>query len=306
MEVDAGDCVEMGYVASADALRHIVARDWPATRAASLAAIAAGERFGDPDLVALGLTDLGRALIEEGRSADGLGRLDEAMVAVVAGELSPVVTGFVYCGVIEGCRGADELARAGEWTAALADWCARQPDLVPFTGTCLLHRAEILQVQGDWDEALAEARRAGDRFAERRDRRAAGEAAYRCGELLRMRGDSAAAERAFRDASRTGAIPSPASRCCGWRRARPTRRAPRRRAPSRGRRLGRARPPAARAAWRSCSPPDDARGRRAPAPSSTAIAGRHGRTTLLAAAAQARGARRAGRRGPAGGAAPAA
>ncbi len=209
VEGEAGDCVERGYVASADALRHMLSGDWPATRDASLAAIAAGERFGDADLVALGLIDLGRALIEEGRAADGLGRLDEAMVAAVGGELSPVVTGFVYCGVIEGCREADELGRAREWTVALADWCGRQPDLVPFTGTCLLHRAEILQVDGDWDGALAEARLAGDRFAERRDRRAAGEASYRCGEILRIRGDLAAAERAFRDAGRNGRDPQP-------------------------------------------------------------------------------------------------
>ncbi len=204
-----GDCVERGYVASADALRHMSGGDWPATRDASLEAIAAGERFGDPDLVALGLIDLGRALIEEGSTAEGLGRLDEAMVAAVAGELSPVVTGFVYCGVIEGCREADELARAKEWTIALADWCGRQPDLVPFTGTCLLHRAEILQVHGDWDGALAEARLACDRFGDRRDQRAAGEASYRCGEILRIRGDLAGAERAFRDASRNGRDPQP-------------------------------------------------------------------------------------------------
>jgi DNA-binding NarL/FixJ family response regulator len=209
MDGEAGDCVERGYVASAEALRHMAAGDWAATRDASLEAIAAGERFGDPDLVALGLIDLGKALIEEGRAADGLGRLDEAMVALVAGELSPVVTGFVYCGVIEGCVEADELARAREWTAALADWCERQPGLVPFTGTCLLHRAEILQVDGDWDGALAEARRAADRFAERRDRRAAGQAAYRCGEILRVRGDLAGAERAFRDAARNGRDPQP-------------------------------------------------------------------------------------------------
>jgi len=209
LEGDDADCVERGYLASMAALTHMGAADWPATRAASLEAIAAGARFGDPDLVALGLIDLGRALIEEGRTGEGLGRLDEAMLAAVSGELSPVATGLVYCGVISGCQAAQEPARAREWTLALSDWCAAQPGLVPFTGTCLLHRAEILQVHGDWDEALAEARLACERFAQRRDRRAAGEAAYRCGEILRVRGDLAGAERAYRDASRDGREPQP-------------------------------------------------------------------------------------------------
>ena len=209
LEHEAGDCVERGYLSSADALRAMVAGDWRATRAAAADAVGVGERFGDPDLVALGLIDLGRALIEEGLVAEGLGKLDEAMVAAAAGELSPVATGLVYCSVIEGCHATYELARAREWTVALTDWCAQQPDLVPFTGTCLVHRAEILQIRGAWDEALVEARLAAQRFAQRQDRRAAGEASYRCGEILRVRGDLAGAERAFRDASRHGREPQP-------------------------------------------------------------------------------------------------
>ena len=209
LEHEAGDCVERGYLSSADALRAMVAGDWRATRAAAADAVGVGERFGDPDLVALGLIDLGRALIEEGLVAEGLGKLDEAMVAAAAGELSPVATGLVYCSVIEGCHATYELARAREWTVALTDWCAQQPDLVPFTGTCLVHRAEILQIRGAWDEALVEARLAAQRFAQRQDRRAAGEASYRCGEILRVRGDLAGAEGAFRDASRHGREPQP-------------------------------------------------------------------------------------------------
>ena len=209
MEREGGDCVERGYLASADALRCMVAGDWPATRAAAADAVGAGERFGDPDLVALGLIDLGRALIEEGSVDEGLGKLDQAMVAAAAGELSPVATGLVYCSVIEGCHATYELARAREWTVALTDWCAQQPDLVPFTGTCLIHRAEILQIRGAWDEALVEAERGRQRFAQRGDRRAAGEASYRCGEILRVRGDLARAEEAFRDASRLGREPQP-------------------------------------------------------------------------------------------------
>jgi DNA-binding CsgD family transcriptional regulator len=209
VEHEAGDCVERGYLSSADALHRMVAGDWPGSRVAAADAVEAGERFGDPDLVALGLIDIGRVLIEEGSVAEGLGRLDEAMLAAAAGELSPVATGLVYCSVIEGCQATYELARAREWTLALTDWCAQQPDLVPFTGTCLVHRAEILQIRGAWEEALAEARQAVQRFLQRGDRRAAGEASYRCGEVLRVRSDLAGAERAYREASRNGREPQP-------------------------------------------------------------------------------------------------
>ncbi len=198
------DCVERGYLLSAEALGAMIAGDWAAMRAAAAEAVVTAERFGDADLLALGLIDLGNAMVCEGQVEDGLRRLDEAMLAASAGELSPIVTGLVYCGVIEGCHQTHELRRADEWTVALTEWCAKQPDLVPFTGTCLVHRAEILQVRGAWGDALAEARLAIERFMLRGNRRAAGQASYRCGEILRIQGKLAAAERAYEDASRSG------------------------------------------------------------------------------------------------------
>ena len=97
-------------------------------------AAAIGERFGDPDLVALALTEEGRTLLRMGRVADGLARLDEAMVALDAVELSPIVVGLLYCSVIDGCREVYALRHTQEWTAALTRWCERQPDMVAVHG----------------------------------------------------------------------------------------------------------------------------------------------------------------------------
>jgi hypothetical protein len=131
------------------------------------------------------------------------------MVAMTAGELSPIVNGFVYCGVILGCRTAYEPRRAQEWTAALTRWCEQQPDMVSFTGTCMVHRAEIMQLHGAWPEALQEARRAGQRCQLATNEAMAAEAVYREGEVHRLRGEHAAAEQAYRTARRGGREPQP-------------------------------------------------------------------------------------------------
>lgn len=84
---------------------------------------------------------------------------------MIAGELSPMVTGIVFCNLIAFCRDACELRYAREWTEALLRWCERQPQMVAYNGLCLVHRAEIMQWRGAWEQALQEARWAAERFA---------------------------------------------------------------------------------------------------------------------------------------------
>jgi DNA-binding CsgD family transcriptional regulator len=189
--------------------RHEAAGDLRAAADVAGEALAAGDRFGDRDLFALAAQSQGSFLVLEGEVEAGLTLLDEAMVAVSAGELSPIVSGLVYCGVILGCQAAYDPHRAHEWTTALSAWCEQQPDMVAFTGRCLTHRAELMWLHGAWPEALEEARRAGRRSAQGNNALAAGEALYVQGELLRLQGELAAAEQAYRAASRSGREPQP-------------------------------------------------------------------------------------------------
>jgi DNA-binding NarL/FixJ family response regulator len=167
-----------------------------------------GQRFGDADLLALAVHAQGQMLVMAGQVRPGMALLDEAMVAVTRDEPMPFVVGIVYCGVILACQAVFEVGRAREWTQALTVWVAGQRDVVAFTGRCLVHRAEILQLGGAWPDALNEARLASRRFVETGNP-AAGLAHYRQGEVLRLLGRFDAAEAAYRDASRMGWEPQP-------------------------------------------------------------------------------------------------
>jgi len=203
------DRVERGYLLLPVVFEQEASGDLEAATATASEAAGIGRRFGDSDLLALAAHEQGHVLIRLGRINEGLQLLDETMVAVSAGELSPIVSGIVYCGVILACQDAHEVRRAQEWTAALSSWCKRQPDLVAFTGRCLTHRAELMQLHGAWAEALEEARRAEERCVQGENPAAAGEACYRRGEIHRTLGDLAEAEEAYREASRRGREPQP-------------------------------------------------------------------------------------------------
>ena len=209
LEQEPADCVERGYQLVSRGIEAEFDGDRERFAAMAAEAAAVGERFGDPDLFSMGSFMHGNALIDLGRLGEGLALLDLAMVAVLAGEVSPVCAGHVYCAVILGCEGAHDLRRAREWTTALTDWCAGQPDLVAFSGRCMVHRAQILRLDGSWEAAVDEASRAAERCLRGQNRFAAGEAHYQRGEVHRLRGEQSAAEEAFRDASAQGWEPQP-------------------------------------------------------------------------------------------------
>ena len=209
VDAESEACAERGYLLVPLAFQRENAGDLDGAIAAVSEATTIAERFGDRTLFAIAVNVHGHFLVRAGRVAEGLGLLDEAMVALTTGELSPIARGIVYCSVISGCHEAFEPRRAQEWTDALARWCEGQPDMVAFSGRCHVHRAEIMQLKGAWSEALEEARCAERRAARGKHRNALAEAAYVQGEVYRLRGALGAAEEAYRDASRYGREPQP-------------------------------------------------------------------------------------------------
>jgi DNA-binding CsgD family transcriptional regulator len=208
--IDEGDldCVERGFLLMPVGLRLAAEGDLAAAYTTFGQAAEMGDRFGDCDLVAFGRHGQGRVLVKMGETAEGMALLDETMVAVTAGEVSPILTGMVYCSVIEICQEIFDLRRAKEWTAALGDWCATQPDLVPYRGECLVHRSQIMQLQGAWPDAMDEARRACERLSMPAGQ-PLGMALYQRAEMHRLRGEFDRAEEAYRQASQSGQMSQP-------------------------------------------------------------------------------------------------
>ncbi len=203
------DCVQRGYLILPQVLMHRGKGAYEAAIAAADKALAFGERAGEDDLVALAGSLKGGILFRLGRIDEGYGPIDEAMLLANAGRLSPVVSGAVYCEIVASCCRVLEMVRAREWTAILDAWCRRNPQARAFSGVCQVHRAEVLQLEGNWAEAYAEAKRAGEGLKGTTEKTAMATAAYRRGEILRLRGRLDDAEAEYRLAGEIAIDPQP-------------------------------------------------------------------------------------------------
>lgn len=167
-----------------------------------------GRRHDDPTLVALGVFFEGRIRIKQARVAEGLALLDEAMLAALSDELGPLWTGAIYCGMMDACNELRDLRRASEWTEATSRWSAPLPIASVYPGICRVHRAQVLQSRGSWDEAEREALGACHDMVGI-DVFVVADAYYEVGEVRRLRGDLAGAEQAYRQAHDHGRDPQP-------------------------------------------------------------------------------------------------
>jgi class 3 adenylate cyclase len=163
---------------------------------------------GHHDLQAAALSNLGSLRIATGATADGIAMMEEASVAAVNGELSPIATGIACCRMIAACRDLTDYRRASEWTEATEQWCERQ-SVAGFPGVCRIHRAEVVAIGGSWDRAEHELQQAADELAGYMATVPLADGLYAMGDIRRLKGDYAGAEAAFREANGLGRTPQP-------------------------------------------------------------------------------------------------
>jgi DNA-binding CsgD family transcriptional regulator len=167
-----------------------------------------GQRYGDANLLAEGVLFEGRALVRRGQMTQGLALLDEAMVAVLSDELTPEWAGNIYCHLMAAFHELADIRRAAEWVEATTRWLATLPEAVLFTGICRVHRSQVLQSRGAWEQAEYEAVRVCEELATFHVVGAA-EGHYQVGEIRRLRGDLTAAGDAYQKAHERGRDPQP-------------------------------------------------------------------------------------------------
>ncbi|MFF9017506.1 LuxR C-terminal-related transcriptional regulator [Streptomyces sp. NPDC014870] len=236
------DCPEQCFLAWTDAAEAQERGDPAAALAAARRMTRLAAASGDPGLLALSRTTEASVLLAEGRREEGMALLDDAMVAVLAGELTGMYTGILFCLALSQCMEAADLARAVEWTDAAMTWCevpwsqhvrppepgsAGAPDPAPgrtpeptpapgagsftdnpFRGLCRIHHVEVLDLLGAWTLAEDEAGRVcGEVMVDSLD--VAAEASYEAGEIRRRQGRLDAAARAYAHAHELGRVPQP-------------------------------------------------------------------------------------------------
>ena len=166
-----------------------------------------GQRFGVPDLQALGLTFGGYVRVRQGDVAQGIPMIDEGMTWAVSGEVSPLPAQLVFCRTISTCYELGDYRRAGEWTDAIAE-CFAQTGITSLPGDCEAHSIAMLIGRGAWSEGEHRARGACAGM-EPIELSHVGLALSEIGDIRLRMGDLDGAAEAFAKATENAAPPQP-------------------------------------------------------------------------------------------------
>ncbi len=148
------------------------------------AAYTAVRHKGATNIEALSLVYRGFFRLCLGDTRGGLADQDHAAtLALSSNDLDPIMGGILYCNVLWAARMFGDWARAEQWTLGYQKFCSDSG--MELTGSCQLHRSEVLGVRGSLSEALS---RIQDSLAQ-----LSSEAPWSIGDANRVLGDIQAA-----------------------------------------------------------------------------------------------------------------
>ncbi len=201
------DTVERGHFAWMSSRMDLSGGDVAAALAMADEACRLGRSLRDADVECLGLVYRGHALMARGEIAAGLAQHEEAAAVIRLGGVRSWVAGWALCSILYAARFRNDWLRAAQFADAFLEW-SRACRMPAFPGTCQLHRAAVLGVQGDLDRAAAEVREAASLLAQAAPW-AEGDAYCVLGEIQLSLGDFDAADASFRQAHVLGWDPQP-------------------------------------------------------------------------------------------------
>lgn len=114
-----------------------------------------GRANGNSDLELMAMHAVGQALVQQGRTEEGMSLLDEAMAAVIGGEGGdPLTVAQMSCMTMVVCGSCFDLERATQWVQSLQGFIDRYG--CPFLyAECRTYYGRVLFENGDWGAAEA-------------------------------------------------------------------------------------------------------------------------------------------------------
>lgn len=187
---------EHGWLALREASVLLADGQLAAARELTHNAVELGRSLSDVDLEMTALALDGLVLVNEGRVAEGMRRLDGSAAAIVGGDLQDLsAISHSCCYLIFACERVRDFDRAGQWCERLAEFCERYGSK-PLFSVCRTHYAGVLMFRGLWPQAEEELRLASPEL-ETNVAGMAAEAFLGLAELRRRQGRTDEAQRMF-------------------------------------------------------------------------------------------------------------
>jgi len=125
-------------------------------------------RFGDTQLELMARALEGLTLVNEGKIAEGMRRVDEATTAAMAGEMADIdAIANTCCLLLFACERVRDYKRASQWQKRIASFC-KQWKLDALFTVCSTQHAAMLAGSGNWADAESELEDAMERLEKSR------------------------------------------------------------------------------------------------------------------------------------------